>query len=68
MSDNEVEQLIDLEEKSCPWDVSNKYYYLRKKRKRAYENIEEKIGTKRAVIKAKITSLRKAHNLRDFLR
>ena len=31
-SDHKVEQLIDLEEKSCLLDVSNKYYYLRKKR------------------------------------
>ena len=37
-SDHEVEQLIDLlEENSCLWDVSNKDYYLRKKRERAYK-------------------------------
>ena len=47
-----------LEENSCLRDVSNKDYYLRKKRERAYKQIEEKLGTERAVIKAKITSLR----------
>ena len=52
-----MEQPIDLEEKSCLWDVSNKDYYLRKKRESAYEQIEEKIGTESAVIKAKISSL-----------
>ena len=58
-SDHEVEQLIDLlEENSCLWDVSNKDYYLRKKRERAHKQIEEKHGTERAVIKAKITTLR----------
>ena len=56
-SDHEVEQLIDLEENSCLWDVSNKDYYLRKKRERAYKQIEEKLGTERAAIKAKITNL-----------
>ena len=51
-SDHEVEQLIDLlEENSCLWDVSNKDYYLRKKRERAYKQIEEKLGTERAVKK-----------------
>ena len=54
-----MEQLIDLlEENSCIWDVSNKDYYLRKKRERAYKQIEEKLGTERAVIKGKITTLR----------
>ena len=54
-----MEQLIDLEEKSSLWDVSNKDYYLRKKRERAYiKQVEEKCGTERAVIKAKITTLR----------
>ena len=57
-SDHEVEQLIDLlEENSCLWDVSNKdYNYFRKKRERAYKQIEleEKLGTERA----KITTLR----------
>ena len=53
-----MEQLIDLEENSCLWNVSNKDYYLRKKRERAYKQIEEKLGTERAVIKAKITTLR----------
>ena len=54
-----MEQLIDLlEESSFLWDVSNKDYYLRKKRERAYKQIEEKLGTERAVIKAKITTLR----------
>ena len=54
-SDHEVEQLIDLlEEISCLWDVSNKDYYLRKKRERVYKQIEEKLGTERAVIEAKI--------------
>ena len=57
-SDHEVEHLIDLEESSCLWDVSNKDYYLRKDRERAHKQIEEKLGTERAVIKAKITSLR----------
>ena len=58
-SNHEVEQLIDLlEENSCLWDVSNKDYYLRKKRERAYKQIEEKLGTERAVGKAKITTLR----------
>ena len=58
-SDHEVEQLIDLlEENSCLWDASNKDYYLRKKRERACKQIEEKHGTERAVIKAKITTLR----------
>ena len=59
--DHEVEQLIDLlEENFCLWDVSNKDYYLREKRERpAYKQIEEKIGTERAVIKAKITTLRR---------
>ena len=58
-SDHEVEQLIDLlEENSCLWDVSNKDYYLRKKRERAHKQIDEKHGTERAVIKAKITTLR----------
>ena len=53
-SDHEVEQLIRLlEENSCLWDVSNKDYYLM----RAYKQIEEKLGTERAVIKAKITTL-----------
>ena len=63
-SDHEVEQLIDLEENSCLWDVSNKDYYLRKKRERAYKQIEEKLGTERAAIKAKITNL--ANNVRSF--
>ena len=58
-SDHEVEQLIDLlEENSCLWDVSNKDYLLRKKRERAYKQIEEMLGTERAVIKAKISTLR----------
>ena len=58
-SDHEVEQPIDLlEENSCLWNVSNKDYYLRKKHERAYKQIEGKLGTERAVIKAKITSLR----------
>ena len=58
-SNHEVEQLIDLlEENSSLWDVSNKGYYLRKKRERAYKQIEEKFGTERAVVKAKITTLR----------
>ena len=49
-SDQEVEQLIDLlEENFCLWDVSNIDYYLRKKRERAYKQIEEKFGTERAV-------------------
>ena len=49
-----MEQLIDLlEENSCLWNVSNKDYYLRKKRERAYKQIEEKLGRERAVIKAK---------------
>ena len=57
-SDHEVEQLIDLlEVNSCLWDVSNKDYYLRRKRERAYKQIEEKLGTERAVVKTKITSL-----------
>ena len=57
-SDHEVEQLIDLlEEKSFLWNVSNKDYYLRKKSERAYKRIEEKLGTERVVIKAKITTL-----------
>ena len=52
--DHEVEQLIHLlEENSCLWDVSNKDYYLRQKRERAYKQIEETLGTERAVIKAK---------------
>ena len=56
---HEVEQLIDLlKETSCLWDVSNKDYYLRKKGERAYKQIEEKLGTERAFIKAKITTLR----------
>ena len=58
-SDHEVEQLIDLlEENVCLWDVSNKDYYLRKKRERAHKQIEEKLRTERAAIKAKITNLR----------
>ena len=58
-SDHEVEQLIDLlEENSFLWDVSNKDYYLRKKRERAYKQIQEKLGTERAAIKAQITTLR----------
>ena len=58
-SDHEVEQLIDLlEENSCLWDVSNKDYLLRKKRERAYKQIEEMLRTERAVIKAKILTLR----------
>ena len=68
-SDDEVEQLIDLEENSCLWVVSNKDYYSRKKRERAYKQIEEKLGTKRAVIKAKIiTTLRQQcwQSLRSF--
>ena len=53
-SDHEMEQLIDhLEENSRLWDVSNKDYYLRKKRERAYKQREEKLGTERAVIEAK---------------
>ena len=57
-SDYEVEQLIDLlEENYYLWAVSNKDYYLRKKRERVYKLIEEKLGTERAVIKAKITTL-----------
>ena len=58
-SDHEVEQLIDLlEENSCHWEVSNKDYYLRKNRERAYKQIEEKLRTEWAIIKAKITTLR----------
>ena len=58
-SDHEAEQLIDLlEGNSCLWNVSNKDYYLRKKRERAYKQIEEKLGTERVVIKVKITTLR----------
>ena len=57
MVDHEVEQLVDFEEKSCLWDVSNKDYYLRKKRERAYKRIEQKTETEWAVIKAKIPSL-----------
>ena len=54
-----MEQLISLlEENSCLWDVSNKDYYLRKKRERTYKQIEEKLETERAVIRAKITILR----------
>ena len=54
-----MEQLIDLlDENSCLWDVSNKDYYLRKKRERAYKQIEEKLGTETAVIKAKTTTSR----------
>ena len=57
-SEHEVEQLIDLlEENSCLWDVSNKDYYLRKNHERAYKQIEEKLGTETAVIKAKVTTL-----------
>ena len=57
-SDHEVEQLIDLlEENPCLWDVSDKDYYLRKKRERAYKLMEEKLGTERAFIKAKIMTL-----------
>ena len=56
-SDHEVEQLIDLiKENSCLWDVSNKDYYLRKKCERADKQIEERLRTERAVIKAKITT------------
>ena len=59
LSDHEVEQLIDLRvENSCLWDVSNKDYYLRKKRERTYKQIEKKLGIERAVIQAKITTLR----------
>ena len=47
-----------LQENVCFWDVSNKDYYLRKKRERSYKQIEEKRGTERAVIKATITTLR----------
>ena len=58
-SDHEVEQLINLlEENSCLWGVSNKDYYLRIKHERIYKQIEEKLVTERAVIKAKITTLR----------
>ena len=57
-----MEQLTDLlEENSCLWDVSNKGYYFRKKRERAYKQIEEKLGTERAVIKAKITTSRQQY-------
>ena len=59
--DHDVEQLIDLEENSCLWDVSNKDHYLRKKRYKAYKQIEEKLGTERAAIKAKITTLRQQY-------
>ena len=52
---------IDLEEKFCLWDVSDKNYYLGKKRQRAYKQIEEKLGTERAVIRARITILRRQH-------
>ena len=53
------ETFIDLlEENSCVWEMSNKDYYLRKKRERVYKQIEEELGTERAVIKAKITNLR----------
>ena len=38
--------------------MSNKDYYLRKKRERTYKQIEEKLETERAVIRAKITILR----------
>ena len=64
-----MEQLIDLlEENSWLWDVSNKDYYLRKKRERAYKQIEEKLGSERAVIKAKIATLRQQSRqlLRSF--
>ena len=47
-----MEQLIDLlEENSYLWDVSNEDYYLRRKRERAYKQIQEKLGTERAAIK-----------------
>ena len=50
MSDHEVKQLIDLlEENSCLRDVSNKDFFLRKKRDSAFKQIEEKLGTERAV-------------------
>ena len=61
-SDHDVEQLIDLlEENSFLWNVSNKDYYLRKKRERAYKQMEKKLGTERAVIKAKIITLRQQY-------
>ena len=41
--------------------MSNKDYYLRKKRERPYKQIEEKLGTERDVIKAKITTLRQQY-------
>ena len=50
-----------LQENFCFWDVSNKEYYLRKKRERSYKQIEEKRGTERAVIKATITTLRQQY-------
>ena len=43
--------------------ANTKDYYLKKKRERAYKQIEEKLGTERAVIKAKITSLRQRWQL-----
>ena len=42
-----MEQLIDLDENSCLRDVSNKDYYLRKKRERDYKQIEVKLETER---------------------
>ena len=37
------------------WDVSKKTIIWRKNGEKAYKQIEEKLGTKRAVIKVKIT-------------
>ena len=50
-SDHELEQLIDLKENSCLWDVSNKDYYFKEK---TWEGLEEKLGTERAVFKVTV--------------
>ena len=60
--DAEIDKLIDLLEERT-WDVFCKEYYVRKKRERAYEDIENELEIDVNDIKTKIVGLRRFYPL-----